>query len=180
MLTAAIVIPLLAAVGMLLLTNSREEVTRWVSIGAATMPLLLLVATWIRFDRGDDAMFQLVEEVDWIPSIGVGWRVGVDGISLSLALMSALLFVVAIAYPFDTQGRHAQYRAWFLFLEAVSLGVFLTIDLLVFYVFFDLSLVGMYFLIGRWGHGEAKLAALKFFLYTLAGSLVMLLGFLAL
>ena len=180
MLTAVIVVPLLAAVGLLFLTNAREEVTRWVSVGAAAVPLALLVAAWIRFDRGSDEMFQLVEEVDWIPSIGVGWRVGIDGISLALALLAALLFVVAIAYPFDMQGRHAQYRAWFLFLEAVSLGVFLTIDLLVFYVFFDLSLVGMYFLIGRWGHGEAKLAALKFFLYTLAGSLVMLLGFLAL
>jgi NADH-quinone oxidoreductase subunit M len=179
-LTAAIVVPLLAAVGLLCLTNAREEVTRWVAIGAATVPLILLVAAWIRFDRHGGGLFQLVEETDWIPSIGVGWRVGVDGISLSLALLTAVLFPVAIAYPVDTQGRHAQYRAWFLFLEAVSLGVFLTIDLLVFYVFFDLSLVGMYFLIGRWGHGEAKLAALKFFLYTLAGSLVMLLGFLAL
>ncbi len=180
MLTATIVVPLLAAVALLFLTDASEQVTRWVSIGAAAVPLVLLVGAWIRFDRGSDQMFQLVEEIDWIPSIGVGWRVGIDGISLSLALMSALLFVVAISYPFDTQGRHAQYRAWFLFLEAVSLGVFLTIDLLVFYVFFDLSLVGMYFLIGRWGHGEAKVAALKFFLYTLAGSLVMLLGFLAL
>ena len=83
-------------------------------------------------------------------------------------------------YPVEMQGRHRQYRAWLLFLLAVSLGVFLTIDLLVFYVMFDLSLVGMYFLIARWGHGDARAAALKFFLYTLAGSLVMLLGFLAL
>ncbi|MGB3737306.1 MAG: hypothetical protein WA964_20295, partial [Ilumatobacter sp.] len=105
MLTAAIVVPLLAAVGLLFLTNAREEVTRWVSVGAAAVPLALLIGAWIRFERGSDEMFQLVEEVDWIPSIGVAWRVGIDGISLSLALLAALLFVVAIAYPFDMQGR---------------------------------------------------------------------------
>src|SRR3546814_19614519 len=72
------------------------------------------------------------------------------------------------------------YYAWFLFLEGASLGVFLTLDLLVFYVFFDLSLVGMYFLIGRWGHGDAAGAALTFFVYTLAGSLAILLAILGL
>jgi NADH-quinone oxidoreductase subunit M len=179
-LTATIVVPVLAAVILLVRPGASERATRWWSVAAAAVPLVLLVATWIRFDTGSAEVFQLVEEVDWIPTLGVGWRLGVDGISLALALLSALLFVVAIAYPVELQGRHRQYRAWFLFLEAVSLGVFLTIDLLVFYVFFDLSLVGMYFLIGRWGHGEAKAAALKFFLFTLAGSLVMLLGFLAL
>ncbi|CAN5651647.1 NADH-quinone oxidoreductase subunit M [soil metagenome] len=180
MLTAAIIIPLLAAASLLALTRAGEPTTRAVAIGAAAASLGLLVISAFRFDTGSGEMFQLVEETDWIPSIGVGWRLGVDGISLALAVMSALIVVVAIAYPFETLGRHAQYRAWMLFLQAVSLGVFLTLDLLVFYVFFDLSLVGMYFLIGRWGHGDAQVAALKFFLYTLAGSLVMLLGFLAL
>src|SRR3546814_6876108 len=80
----------------------------------------------------------------------------------------------------DLQGRARQYYAWFLFLEGTSLGVFLTLDLLVFYVFFDLSLVGMYFLIGRWGHGDAGRSALKFFVYTLAGSLAILLAILGL
>lgn len=180
MLTTAVVVPLIVAAALVAGRRWTEPVTRWLSIIAAAVPLVLLVATWMRFDRGAEGPFQLVEEAEWIPTLGVGWRVGVDGISLALALVSALLFVVAIAYPVDLQGRHRQYRAWLLFLEAVSLGLFLTLDLLVFYVFFDLSLVGMYFLIGRWGHGDAKAAALKFFLYTLAGSLVMLLGFLAL
>ncbi|MEO2107663.1 MAG: NADH-quinone oxidoreductase subunit M, partial [Actinomycetota bacterium] len=80
----------------------------------------------------------------------------------------------------DLRGRGHEYYAWMLFLEAVSLGVFLALDLFLFYVFFDLSLVGMYFLIGVWGHGNARRAALKFFIYTLAGSLVMLLAILAL
>ena len=180
MLTAAILVPLLASVGLLALERARPGWSRPASLVAAAVPLVLLLASWARFERGDGALFQLVEEVDWIPSIGVGWRVGVDGVSLPLALLTALLFLAALAYPFDTGGRDGAYRAWFLFLEAVSLGVFLTIDLLVFYVFFDLGLVGMWFLIGRWGHDGARTAALKFFLYTLGGSLVMLLGFLAL
>ncbi len=180
MLSAAVAIPALAAVVLVLRPGWSERVTRWFTIAVTAVPLLLLIATWVRFDTGGHQPFQLVEEVDWIPTLGVGWRMGVDGISLALALLSALLFLVAVAYPVDLMGRHRQYRAWFLFLEAASLGLFLTIDLLVFYVFFDLSLVGMYFLIGRWGHAEAKAAALKFFLFTLAGSLVMLLGFLAL
>ncbi|MGD9996511.1 MAG: NuoM family protein [Ilumatobacteraceae bacterium] len=180
MLTAAVVIPAVAAGVLAMWARAPERATRLVSMFAAAVPAVLLVVAWLRFDTGDPTPFQLVEEVEWIPTIGVGWRVGVDGISLALALMSAVLFVAALAYPSDMQGRHRQYRAWFLFLEAVSLGLFLSLDLLVFYVFFDLSLVGMYFLIGRWGHGEARTSALTFFLYTLAGSLVMLLGFLAL
>ena len=180
MLTAAVLVPLLGAIVLVLRPGWSETTTRWATVGISAVPLLLLVVTWVRFDTGAPGPFQLVEEVNWIPSLGVGWRMGVDGISLALSLLSALLFIAAVSYPSDLQGRHRQYRAWFLFLEAVSLGVFLTIDLLVFYVFFDLSLVGMYFLIGRWGHGDAPAAALKFFLFTLAGSLVMLLGFLAL
>ena len=82
--------------------------------------------------------------------------------------------------PAQTKERARAYYAWFLFLEAVSLGVFLALDLLLFYVFFDLSLVGMYFLIGRWGHGDAPRAALKFFVYTFAGSLAILLAILGL
>ncbi len=180
MLTSAVLVPIVVAGALAVGTKWPETVTRWLSLVAAAVPLALLVATWIRFDTGASGPFQLVEEAEWIPTLGVGWRLGVDGISLALALLSALLFVAALAYPVDLQGRHRQYRAWFLFLEGVSLGLFLTLDLLVFYVFFDLSLVGMYFLIGRWGHGDARTSALKFFLYTLAGSLVMLLGFLAL
>ncbi|MGK2930477.1 MAG: complex I subunit 4 family protein [Acidimicrobiales bacterium] len=180
MLTAAVLVPVVIASALVAGKRWTEPVTRWLSVIAAAVPFVLLLATWARFDTNATGPFQLVEEAEWIPTLGVGWRLGVDGISLALALLTALLFVAALAYPSELQGRHRQYRAWFLFLEAVSLGLFLTLDLLMFYVFFDLSLVGMYFLIARWGHGDAKAAALKFFLYTLAGSLVMLLGFLAL
>jgi NADH-quinone oxidoreductase subunit M len=179
-LTLAILTPLLGAIALAALQRLGERASRVLAAVAAATPLALLCASWLRFEPGSDALFQQVTDVEWIPTLGVGWRVGVDGIALALGLLTALLFVAAALYPVDLRGRHRQYRAWLLFLQFASLGLFLTIDLLVFYVFFDLSLVGMYFLIGRWGHGDAKAAALKFFLFTLAGSLVMLLGFLAL
>jgi len=179
-LTAAIVVPLLGAVAMVATRRLDDRVARLVALAVSAVPLLLLAVAWFRFDRGSRALFQLTEEAPWIPTLGAGWRVGVDGISLAVASMSAVVFCAAVAYPVDTRGRGRQYYGWLLFLEAVSLGLFLTTDLLVFYVFFDLSLVGMYFLIARWGHGDARLSALKFFLYTLAGSLVMLLGILGL
>nr|WP_306821723.1 proton-conducting transporter membrane subunit [Marinobacter adhaerens] len=138
-----------------------------------------MALAWWRFDN-NGAMFQLVEEVEWVPTLGMGFRLGVDGIALAVAAMSALLFTAAIAYPVDTRGSARQYYAWLLFLEAASLGVFLTLDLLLFYVFFDLTLVGMYFLIAGWGHGKPERAALKFFIYTLFGSLFLLLAILGL
>ncbi|MGA0587932.1 complex I subunit 4 family protein [Dyella sp. KRB-257] len=181
MLTLAILVPLLGALALAFLPNASEAQIRRIAIGVAALPLLLLLVVWARFDTSAGAAaFQQVEVIPWIPSLGVAWRVGVDGIALAIAAMSALLFLAAIAWPAETKGRARAYYAWFLFLQAVSLGVFLALDLLLFYVFFDLSLVGMYFLIGRWGHGDAPRAALKFFVYTFAGSLAILLAILGL
>lgn len=181
MLTLTIVIPLLGALGLAVATGMSVRAARLAAVGIASLPLLLLLAVWIGFDPGPQgAPFQALNEAEWIPTLGVAWRVGVDGISLALALMSALLFLAAIAWPLEKSERARQYYAWFLFLEGASLGLFLVLDLLIFYVFFDLSLVGMYFLIGRWGHGDAQRAALKFFVYTLAGSLAILLAILGL
>ncbi len=179
MLTAAIFVPLLGAALLGLLPGSRERVVRGAAVLCATVPLALLGAAWMRF-RGTGG-FELVESARWIPTLGASYTVGVDGFSLPLAAMTALLFLAAIAYPVDLGGRPRAYYALFLFLETASLGAFLALDLFLFYLFWDLSLVGMYFLIGGWGHGEgARRAALKFFLYTLAGSLVMLLAILGL
>lgn len=178
MLTASILVPLLGAVAMLTLRRTSEPTQRGVATGIAAVPLLLLIVVWTQFDGNGG--FELIEQAPWIPSLGVTYKLGIDGMSLVLAVMSALIFAASTAYPTDLRGRGHEYYAWMLFLEAVSLGVFLALDLFLFYVFFDLSLVGMYFLIGVWGHGNARRAALKFFIYTLAGSLVMLLAILAL
>lgn len=183
MLTAAIFIPIVAAVMLAAVPRrvASAEDPRGLQAGAtavAAVPLLLLTVAWLRFER--TGTFELVEEVAWIPTLGVGYRVGVDGLSLPLAAMTALVFVVSIAYPVDVRGRPGPYFALMLFLQGVSLGFFLALDLFLFFVFFDLSLVAMYFLIGAWGHGDAQRSALKFFVYTFAGSLPLLLAILGL
>lgn len=178
MLTLAILIPMLGALALMVLPTLGRETARLVAVGTSTLSFVLLLIVWARFDTDSGApAFQAVAEAAWLPSLGVAWRVGVDGMSLALSLMSGVLF---IAWPMENPERPRAYYAWFLFLESVSLGLFLVLDLLIFYVFFDLSLVGMFFLIGRWGHGDAERAALKFFIYTLAGSLAILLAIIGL
>ncbi|SDL47890.1 NADH dehydrogenase subunit M [Modicisalibacter muralis] len=182
-LTVALAVPLLGALALAGSKRWSAMRARWFATGAAALSLLALIVAWFGFDPSGP-LFQHVDEVRWVPSLGVAYRVGVDGIALAVATMSALLFVAAIAYPLDARSEprqdHVQYYAWLLFLQAMSLGVFLALDLLLFYVFFDLTLVGMYFLIGRWGHGEPQVSALKFFLYTFAGSLALLLAIIGL
>ena len=192
MLTIAIFLPITAAAVFALLPRrlrSQEFVDptdgdpwttrlRLIASAVGVVPLVVLLAAWVRFDGSGG--FELVESSEWIPTLGVGYRVGVDGLSLPLALMTALIFAVAIAYPVDLRGRAGPYYALMLFLEGVSVGLFLSLDLFLFFVFWDLSLVGIYFLIGAWGHGDARRSALKFFVYTFAGSLALLLAILGL
>jgi NADH-quinone oxidoreductase subunit M len=181
-LTTAIFLPIVAAAVVAVLPRPTGAAAvgqlRAAATAVAAVPLLLLVVAWTRFDGTGG--FELVEAVDWIPTLGVGYRVGVDGLSLPIAAMTALVFAVSVAYPVDYRGRPRAYLALMLFLEGVSVGLFLALDLFLFFVFWDISLVGMYFLIGAWGHGDAQRSALKFFLYTLAGSLALLLAILGL
>tara|TARA_R110002012_G_scaffold198927_2_gene367832 strand:- start:118 stop:1602 length:1485 start_codon:yes stop_codon:yes gene_type:complete len=179
MLTVALFAPLLGALVLIVSSRWSAFQARAIAAISSAASLMALVVAWMTFDPAGP-LFQHVDEVQWVPSLGMAYRVGVDGIALAVSTMSALLFVAAIVYPFDTRGEARQYYAWLLFLHGVSLGVFLSLDLLMFYVCFDLTLVGMYFLIGRWGHGKPQLAAFKFFLYTFAGSLALLLGIIGL
>ncbi|MEX0699480.1 MAG: NADH-quinone oxidoreductase subunit M [Acidimicrobiia bacterium] len=176
MLTASIVVPAVASAALLAFPRERERLARWFAFGVSLVPLTLVIVAWVRFEGGPG--FEMVESARWIPSIGVTYQVGVDGLSLPLVALTALLFSASIVFPVDLRGRARQYYAAFMFLEAASLGLFLALDLILFFVFFDLSLVGMYFLIAIWGHGNAHRSALKFFIYTLVGSLALLLGIL--
>lgn len=192
MLTIAIFVPIAAAAVFALLPRRLQSPAdagpeaddpwasrlRLIASVVGLVPLIILVWAWTRFDGGGG--FELIESSEWIPTLGVGYKVGVDGLSLPLALMAALVFAVAIAYPVDLRGRPGPYYALMLFLEGVSVGLFLSLDLFLFFVFWDLSLVGIYFLIGVWGHGDARRSALKFFVYTFAGSLALLLAILGL
>ena len=183
MLTIAIFVPILAAIVLALRPAPAAEDgstarLRVVATAISALPLVVMIIAWARFDGSSG--FDLIESARWIPTLGVGYKVGVDGVSLPLAAMTSLVFVASVAYPVDFKGRPRQYFALMLFLEGVSLGLFLALDLFLFFVFWDLSLVGMYFLIGAWGHGDAQRSALKFFIYTLAGSLALLLGIIGL
>jgi NADH-quinone oxidoreductase subunit M len=170
---AALDLPAARSIVKLAITEGQLQAAATV-VGA--IPLALLAAVWVRFEGTGG--FELVESARWIPTLDVGYKVGVDGLSLPLAAMTAFVFVVSIAYPVDLRGRPVPYFALMLFLEGISIGLFLALDLFLFFVFWDVSLVGMYFLIGAWGHGDSQRSALKFFLYTLAGSLALLLAIL--
>ncbi len=182
MLSASIFIPVGAAVLVFVLGRRQpwlaasDRRLQAVSTIVAAIPLVLLAIAWSGFEGTGG--FEQVEALEWIPTLGVGYRVGIDGLSLPLAVMTAVVFTAAIVYPVDLRGRAPTYFALMLSLEGASIGLFLALDLFLFFVFWDVSLVAMYFLIGAWGHGDAQRSALKFFVYTFAGSLPLLLAIL--
>ena len=127
------------------------------------------------------AEFRFEENVSWIGAIGARYHVGVDGISLWLVLLTTLLMPIAILSSWTAiQKRQLSYYVFLLILEAAMIGVFVSLDLLLFYLFFEASLVPMFFLIGIWGGERRIYAAVKFFIYTAVGSLLMLVGIIAL
>jgi NADH-quinone oxidoreductase subunit M len=172
--------PLAGMLVLLLLPSARKNLIRvWANLAAFAgfaVSLLLLV----RFDK-NAAGFQYVERVDWIPSLGVKYNLGIDGISLLLVLLTTLVGFLAILSSWSSiQDRTKEYYAMFLLQQVGMIGVFISLDFFLFYVFWELVLVPMYFIIGVWGGPRRLYAAIKFFLYTLAGSVLMLLGILTL
>ncbi|MHB0971290.1 MAG: complex I subunit 4 family protein [Thermoanaerobaculia bacterium] len=143
---------------------------------------LLSIPLWFYFQRGADApLFQFKEKLQWIPSLGVEYHFGIDGIALLLILLTNLISFIAVYSSFTAiENRQKEYYILLLFLQTGMLGVFCALDFFLFYVFWEVMLVPMYFLIGVWGGARKLYAAIKFFLYTLAGSVLMLLAILAL
>ena len=177
-LTIAIAAPLLGSALAPLLPARPTRLPFALAAGATAVSAVALVATSVRFDTGRG--IQLVEEATWIPSLDVAWRVGVDGMSLALALMSVVLFAASVAYGVGPRPMTRAAAGLLLLLEAATLAFFLAEDFFLFYIAFDVTLVAMYFLIALWGEENRRYAALKFFLYTLIGSLPVLLGIVAL
>ncbi|HEX7094809.1 MAG TPA: NADH-quinone oxidoreductase subunit M, partial [Acidimicrobiales bacterium] len=138
------------------------------------------ISVWmmVEFDK-DQSGFQFVTRQDWIDAFGISWHGGVDGISLFLIVLTGVLFPIAIV-AVDPHHDAKAYYAWMLLLEAGCMGVFFALDLFVFFVFFEIVLVPMYFLIGNWGYSNRVYAAVKFFLYTMFGSAFMLVGIVSL
>jgi NADH-quinone oxidoreductase subunit M len=178
LLTLAVTIPLLGAALAATLPLRFARLPRAIALGAGALSLLALLGTLLRFDP--DRGMQLVEEATWIPSLDVAWRLGVDGMALVLALMSSILFLAAIAYGVGPRPMTRSAASLLLLLEGATLAFFLAEDFFLFYVAFDVTLVAMYFVIALWGGERRRYAALKFFLYTLVGSLPVLLGIIVL
>jgi NADH-quinone oxidoreductase subunit M len=186
LLTILLFLPTIGAASMLLLRDDRS-----IRIGAlATMLATFLLSLIVLcaydahgrdyVDGGTGGVVQLVSHVSWISSINVEYRVGVDGLSLPLILLTTLVFPLAMIASWNVTRMLKGYVVLLLLLETGILGVFLSLDLFLFYVFFELSLLPMYFLIGIWGGPRREYAAIKFFLYTLVGSIGLLIAMIAL
>ncbi|RPF28276.1 NADH-quinone oxidoreductase subunit M [Georgenia muralis] len=184
MLTVVVLLPVLVAGALLVLpVSDRAALRAWV--GAAAVDLALVVWMWVNFDPGTGARgivdgIAYETNVQWIPTVDASYHVGVDGLSLPLIALTAVLFLATAVWSLREDRRPRRYAALFLFLQTASLGTFAALDLILFFVFFDLSIVGMYFVIAGWGHGNNRRSALKFFLYTFVGSLALLVGFIGL
>jgi NADH-quinone oxidoreductase subunit M len=165
---------------LMLIPKDNKNLIRLVGNLAAFVGFLVSLPLLFWFDSSN-ADFQFVERVSWIPSLGVEYYMGIDGISLLLIMLTTVVGFLSILSSWSAiQDRVKEYYAFFLFLQAGMLGVFMAIDLFLFYVFWEVMLVPMYFIIGIWGHSRRLYAAIKFFLYTLAGSVLMLLAMLSL
>ncbi len=179
LLSMLIIVPAVAAVVLALLPSGRRELVRPIAITASAMTCGLSLYLFTQFDKADPG-FQFVSKHPWIKNMGISWNLGVDGISLLLVVLTGILFPLALIGPKEDHDQKS-YMAWLLLLEAGVMGVFLSLDLFVFFVFFEVVLVPMYFLINGWGHGERKTySAMKFFLYTMLGSAFLLVATLAL
>ena len=175
MLTLIIFIPLLAALVLLLVSKDDTRTIRNISVGAAGLTFLLSLALLLRFDSAQLGM-QFTETHAWVPMLHINYQLGVDGISLWLVVLTAFISLIAVCFSLDRDVGFRDFMALLLALEAGTLGVFVALDLILFYVFWELMLVPTYFLIGIWGEGRRIYATTKFVLYTLVGSLFMLLG----
>ena len=176
-LTAIIVLPAVAALVLALLPRSRSELVRPVAVAFTVAELALTVSLLASFETSE-AGFQFTSFHPWIEEWGIAWNLGVDGISLFLVVLTGVLFPLALLGA-DPHHDAKPYMAWMLLLEAGLMGAFLSLDLFLFFVFFEIVLVPMYFLIGGWGYADRVYAAVKFFLFTMAGSAFMLVGVLA-
>ena len=173
----------LVGVAIILTVRGEDHVVasnaRYTALWTSLVVFALSIVLWVKFDQANPG-FQFVETAAWLPQVGLTYKMGVDGISVLFVLLSTLLTPICILASWDSvQTRVREYMIAFLVLETMMVGMFAALDFLVFYMFFEGVLIPMYLIIGIWGGPRRVYAALKFFLYTLAGSLLMLLALLA-
>ncbi len=179
-LSSLIVLPLIGAAIILLLpgeTEATKRNARWIALFATLITFALSLVAWGRFNPAEPG-FQLLEEHDWFSHV-ILYKLGVDGVSMPFVLLTTFLMPISIAASWNIENRVREYMIAFLVLETLMIGVFVALDILLFYIFFEGGLIPMFLIIGVWGHGNRVYAAFKFFLYTLTGSLLMLLAIMA-
>jgi NADH-quinone oxidoreductase subunit M len=175
LLSLILFLPTIAALVILFLPSGETKLLRWFAFGASLIPFVLTLVLWSTFDPNKTG-FQFQEQYTWYEAIHSTLHLGVDGISLTMVLLTTLLTPLAILASFSVTDRVKPYMMLFLFLEMGMLGVFMALDLLIFFVFWEIGLVPMYFLINQWGSANKDYASLKFMIYTMGGSLGLLLG----
>src|SRR6187455_498925 len=183
MLTLSWALPLVGAIVLLFVGNAdarRNGLIRWLALAFSLATFGVTLALWAGFDS-TSADYQLVERHQWIPAFGIEYYVGIDGISLLLIVLTGFLTPIALLSSWESvEKKVKEFSMFLLALEAAMIGVFLSLDLFLFYVFWDAMLIPMYFLIGIWGYDRRIYAAIKFMLYTMAGSVLMLVAILGL
>src|ERR1035437_5678911 len=181
LLSLLIFLPVVGTLVVLFVPREKASVVRWVTTLFAGAEFLASLPLWTFADFRKSGDFFFRETHDWIPSLGAKYSLGVDGISALLILLTTLLSFISVYSSFSAiTKREKEYYVFLLLLETGMVGVFCALDFFLFYVFWEVMLVPMYFLIGIWGGPRKLYAAIKFFLYTLAGSVVMLLAIIAL
>lgn len=179
-LTVLVVVPLIAGI-LLAAVKPLRSSAKVVGLVVAVVELALAIYAVTMFDVGHAASVQLTEQAPWIPAIGVSWALGVNGLGLAMILLATFLVpVVIIAREPGEGGPDWQWISLVLVLEAIMVAVFAARDVFLFYILFEVMLLPVYFLVGRFGGPDRKRAALKFLLYSLAGGLIMLVGVVAL
>jgi len=175
LLSVILFFPAVAALIMLFLPSGENKLLRWFALGASLVPFVLSLILWASF-QPEVSGFQFVEQYPWYEALHSSLHFGVDGLSLTMVLLTTLLTPLAILASFNITDRVKAYMMLFLFLETGMLGVFMALDLLIFFVFWEIGLVPMYFLINQWGSANRNYASLKFMIYTMGGSLGLLLA----
>lgn len=170
-----LLIPIISAILILFIPESRKGLIRWFAFGSSLIPLFLSIMMWVGYDQQAGG-FQYQSIAPWFQAIGSSFHFGVDGISIPMVLLTSILTPLALLASFKIDEKIKAYMALFLFLETGVIGVFISLDLLVFFLFWEIGLVPMYFLISQWGGSKRNYASLKFILFTMGGSLGLLLS----
>ena len=175
LLILTIFFPLAASLVIFVLPDDAKDTARRLALLFSLVPLVLVLIMWFNYDRVDAGM-QFETMLPWFPAIGSSFHIGIDGISLAMMLLTTLLTPLAILASFEIEENVRTYMFLFLLMETAMLGLFASLDLIIFFIFWEFGLVPMYFLIKIWGGKDREYASFKFIIYTMAGSLGLLLA----